>query len=121
VDSDRQCITVDEQKGNVGHVCLRQQYAREPSGGRVGRTPVMPSSITFGWASTGGVNVRNTTGVAFRQQSWPPSGHLVVSGDAPVTFGLAVIKLKTDGDRFRFKAASRARAVIAVADLTWRM
>jgi hypothetical protein len=26
---------------------------------------------------------------------------------APVTFGLAVIKLKTDGDRFRFKAASR--------------
>jgi len=57
-----------------------------------------------------------------RQQSWSPSGHPVVSGDAPpVTFGLAVIKLKTDGDRFRFQSCQPARAVIAVADLTWRM
>ena len=37
-DSDRQYITVDEQKGSIGHVGLRQQYARERRGGRVGRT-----------------------------------------------------------------------------------
>jgi catechol 2,3-dioxygenase-like lactoylglutathione lyase family enzyme len=39
------------------------------------------------------------------------SGHLAISGDAPVTFGLAVVELKADGNRFWFKPASRARAV----------
>jgi len=36
-DSDRQCITVDEQKGDAGHVSLRVQSARWPLGKRVNR------------------------------------------------------------------------------------
>jgi hypothetical protein len=43
-DSDRQCITVDKQQGNIGHRGLRQQSARLAAGRAGGRSLAVAST-----------------------------------------------------------------------------